>query len=142
MTLLASTNIRERRPPQARERATVSKRSKAFFFIRHQGRNLKIRVLDIDYIESRKNYCKIATKNGAFMTIVTLKHMATILPPDQFCRIHRAFIVSLEWIVSFDRSVVYGADHTLPIGDVYRHEIIKRVVQIGDELRKDREMPA
>jgi len=106
-----------------------------FFFIRHQGRNLKIRVADIDYIESRKNYCKIVTKSGAFMTIVTLKRMVKLLPPDEFCQIHRAFIVSLNWITAFDVKLVYGPDQMLPIGETYRKTLSSRVLLVGEERK-------
>ena len=103
-----------------------------YFFIRHQGRFLKIRIRSIDYIEARKNYCRIVTKTGAFLTIVTLKRMAEILPSTDFCQIHRAFIVAVDWINSFDRDVVYGPDQTLPIGETYRPMLKKRFTLIGE----------
>jgi DNA-binding LytR/AlgR family response regulator len=135
MTPLTSISIRERPNPQTRDRAAASKRPLVFFFIRHQGRNLKIRVADIDYIEARKNYCKIVTKKGAFLTIVTLKRMAEFLPPDEFCQIHRATIVSLDWLTAFDGHFVYGPSGKLPIGETFRRVLAQRVLLVGDELK-------
>jgi DNA-binding LytR/AlgR family response regulator len=106
-----------------------------FFFIRHERRNLKIRVADINYIEARKNYCRIVTKSGAFLTMATLKSIESILPPEEFCRIHRAFIVSLDWIASFDHGAVYGPDQQLPIGELYRPALLQRVLIVGVSRR-------
>jgi DNA-binding LytR/AlgR family response regulator len=141
MNRLTNTRIRERRATNASGSTASRKGPLAFFFIRHQGRNVKIRVPEIDFIEARKNYCKIVTKNGAFLTIVTLKRMTEILPPDEFCQIHRTFIVSLHWLRAFDRAGVYGPDQTLPIGEVYRQGLIESVLVIGDEWRKSRDIP-
>jgi DNA-binding LytR/AlgR family response regulator len=104
-----------------------------FFFIRHQGCYLKIQVADIHYIEARKNYCRIVTHSGTFQTIVTLKRMAEILPPDTFCRIRRKFIVSLDWITTFDETTVSGKGMCLPIGEMYHQGFVKRLRVIGGD---------
>jgi DNA-binding LytR/AlgR family response regulator len=106
-----------------------------YFFIRHQGRHLKINLSDIRYIESRKNYCKIATGNGAFLVLITMKQLQAILPQDRFCRIHRAFIVSLDWISAFDRHLVYGTDWKLPIGEMGWHALKDRILVLGEGIR-------
>jgi DNA-binding LytR/AlgR family response regulator len=69
------------------------------------------------------------------MTIVTLKRMVKLLPPDEFCQIHRAFIVSLNWITAFDVKLVYGPDQMLPIGETYRKTLSSRVLPVGEERK-------
>jgi DNA-binding LytR/AlgR family response regulator len=107
-----------------------------YIFIRHEGRNIKIELSDIRYIEARKNYCKIATKDASYLIIVTLKRMVELLPAAAFCQIHRAFIVSLDWIKAFDTGNVYDAEQTVPIGPDYRQSLYGRVQVIGMDRRK------
>jgi DNA-binding LytR/AlgR family response regulator len=102
------------------------------FYIRHKGRNIKILFADIHYIEAMKNYSKISTKKGNFLALATLKGFEVLLPPSQFCRIHRAYVVSLEWITAFDIRTVYGPDQLLPIGKNYRMSLQDRVLLIGE----------
>jgi DNA-binding LytR/AlgR family response regulator len=142
MTTLTAPRSREQRDPKSTATAATriatqpAQRPLAYFFIRHQGRWVKIRVRDIHYLEARKNYCKIAAKTGACLTIVTLKRMAEILPAAEFCQIHRAFIVAIDWISSFDNTSVYGPDQTLPIGENYRQALKNRFPLIGEIARR------
>jgi DNA-binding LytR/AlgR family response regulator len=105
-----------------------------YFFIRQQGRWHKIVIAEIRFIESRKNYCKLSTASGDFMALVTLKRLEALLTPHGFARVHRAYLVSLDWIISFDRYTITGRDEQkLPIGDIYRPALFDRLLLIGDE---------
>jgi two-component system, LytTR family, response regulator len=113
----------------------ISSNQQPFIFIRHEGRCLKINFKDIHYIEARKNYCKFATTSGNYLALVTLKRIEAVLPFQGFCRIHRAFIVSLDWIESFDQQRVYGPDQMLPIGETYRKTFASRFVLVSNERK-------
>ena len=109
-----------------------------YFFIRHQGRRHKIVVAEIRFIESRKNYCKLSTSSGDFLALVTLKRLEALLMPHGFARVHRAYIVSLDWIISFDRHTITGSDgQKIPIGEIYRPEFIDRLTLVGDEYKRN-----
>jgi two-component system LytT family response regulator len=102
------------------------------FFVRVNGRNERVRVADIQYVESSRNYCKIHLQGRVVTILIPLKMMEEILPAAQFVRIHRAFLISLDWLQAFDRCNVYGPDRTLPIGDHYRGELTRRVCMLED----------
>jgi DNA-binding LytR/AlgR family response regulator len=62
--------------------------------------------------------------------------MTEILPTAKFCQIHRAFIVAVYWIGSFDNTSVYGTDQTLPIGENYRQALKNKFPLIGEIARR------
>ncbi|HVU94357.1 MAG TPA: LytTR family DNA-binding domain-containing protein [Puia sp.] len=105
-----------------------------YFFIRHEGKHLKIKLTDITYIESRKNYSLIRLRNGGrYMALVTLTRIEETLPAKDFCRVHRAFIVSLDWLSSFDRRLAIGEDGAqVPIGDTYARLLEARVLLLNE----------
>jgi DNA-binding LytR/AlgR family response regulator len=105
------------------------------FFIRHQGKNVRINVAEIYYVEARKNYSRIVTASGVYFAICTLKRMEKLLPRTDFQRIHRAYIVALAWIKAFDTTQVHGETETVPIGEMYRQSLLVAVTLVGD-LRK------
>jgi DNA-binding LytR/AlgR family response regulator len=99
-----------------------------FFFIRHNGRSVKVSFADILYIEACKNYTKIVTDGKTHMALATMKMVEAVLPPRQFCRVHRGFIISLDKLSSFDRAKAYLPGHEISIGDRFRDELQKRVL--------------
>ena len=122
------------RPVVFKKRA-MPKTTSTCFFIRHQGRYQKIHVADIHYIEASKNYCRIVTATGTYLTLSPLRRFEELLPAGDFYRIHRAYIVALAWITAFDNRYVYGPDHKLPIGDNYRQSLPEQFVLIGPEKK-------
>ena len=57
-----------------------------------------ISVDDINYIEAMDDYVKIHTSQGAFLKQKTMKFYESHLPPDDFVRIHRSYIVKIKAI--------------------------------------------
>lgn len=59
----------------------------------------------IMYCEADENYTKIYTVNGQTVLVSrTLKTVEELLPPEYFFRIHKSFLVNLNYVKSFDRS--------------------------------------
>lgn len=51
---------------------------------------------EIHYIEAYDDYVKIHTCNGTHLKKKTMSHFETSLPPQQFIRIHRSFILNIQ----------------------------------------------
>ena len=93
----------------------------SFFFIRHEGRFVKVDFRHILYIEARKNYTRLVLdERSTALVLVTLKLGERGVPRDLFCRVHRGYIVSIDKIVSFDNKYVYLQGEKITIGDQYR----------------------
>ena len=58
------------------------------------------RFADIVYVESQREYVKIATTKQAFVSKMSTHEIEQLLPPQAFKRVHRSFIVSLDKIVN------------------------------------------
>jgi hypothetical protein len=89
-------------------------------FVRNDHRLVKVEFALIRYAEACKNYCKIYTTGKTYLIQTTLSLVKAALPPGEFCRIHRSFIVSLAHLESFDKKAVYLSDCHLPIGASYQ----------------------
>lgn len=94
--------------------------------VKQDYNNISIPLDDILYIEAMEGYSKIFRVSGACITSrVILKNLYAMLPPDDFIRIHRSFVVSKSKVQSFNRQEVYLCNGvTLPIGRQYAAEII------------------
>ncbi len=97
-------------------------RTPRFLTVRSDYRLIKIDLENILYIEGLKDYVKIYTANTPrpILTLMSMKSIEQTLPENEFMRIHRSYIVSVNHIKSFDRSHVQIVNTTIPIGSTYR----------------------
>ncbi|MBS1735178.1 MAG: LytTR family transcriptional regulator [Bacteroidetes bacterium] len=106
-----------------------------FFFIRHEGEFEILYFSAILYIESLKNYIRIVTLKQSYIVLVTLKHAEEVLPRNQFCRIHRRYIIALKNIKNFSNERVCIHDKYLPISEPYRKGLFDHVIILMGEAR-------
>ncbi len=65
----------------------------------------RIRILplsEISVLEADDDYVKIKTKDGAFLKKATLSHYESSLPEKQFVRVHRSFLLNVQFITRID----------------------------------------
>lgn len=87
----------------------------------------KILLDDILYIEGVKDYVKIVTKEGNWLTRQNLKGISALLPQSDFVRIHRSFIVSWNKVSGWQKKYISIGDKKLPVGDKYREMFIDKL---------------
>jgi len=104
-------------------------------FIRQSGKNVRLELRSILYIEARKNYSYVVAVNNNYLVLAPLSEWIAVLPEDRFCRIHRGYIVAIPHIDSFDHKFVCLPGAELPIGETYRHALPGKVALIGGETR-------
>jgi two-component system, LytTR family, response regulator len=99
-----------------------------FIFVRSEHSLIKVELDKIDYIEGYKDYLKIYTNmSRPILTIATLKSVMELLPSN-FLRIHKSYVVAVDKIVSFRNGKVAVRDRHLPIGDCYRSDFNRVVI--------------
>ena len=99
----------------------------AFIYIKSDRQFVKVILDEILYIESIKNHVKIVTQTASFITLLSISQIEQKMPPQRFIRIHRSYILSLSKIASFSQSAVTIKNKTLPIGLLYKNEVMKRL---------------
>lgn len=100
-----------------------------FFFVKTDGKNRfkKIRLSEIYYLESIKNYVILHTEMEQIATYNTLKYFEENLFENQFVKIHKSFLVSLNKIEKTDTNSVRVLGKELPLGDTYRNAFFEKI---------------
>ena len=103
--------------------------SSEYIFVRSDYKLNKIRVLDIYYIEAKKDYVNIHTSDNVYMVHSTMRDIIGVLPIMRFIRIHRSYIVNIDKIFSikYPDLLVENKMKMLPIGGLYRKELFDRL---------------
>lgn len=104
-----------------------------FLFVRMGKEYIRLFFEEIQYVESLKNYVRIVTSQSKFMIKVTMSRVEKVLPKNQFCRIHRCYIVSLEAISGFNHDNVHVGGKSFSIGEQYRKVLFDRIITLEGE---------
>ncbi|GIL22682.1 MAG: DNA-binding response regulator [Bacteroidota bacterium] len=83
---------------------------------------IKIELKNILYIEGLKDYVKIFIEDTPrpVMTLMTMKSLEEQLPRNQFMRVHRSYIISLNKIDAVERSGILIGKTLIPVADKYK----------------------
>lgn len=98
-----------------------------FLFIKSNKKSVKVKFSEIEYIEGLGDYIKVHLQNSKLVTNLSMKKILSLLPEQQFYRIHKSFIISVDKIESVEGNLVAINDTKLPIGNSYRQEFIAYV---------------
>src|SRR6476620_10196915 len=74
---------------------------KDFIFLNVQKKKVKILFSEIVYIESQREYIRIVTTKGEYISKMSTHEIEALLPANLFRRIHRSFIISVDKIQSY-----------------------------------------
>jgi DNA-binding LytR/AlgR family response regulator len=117
----------ENKPPINQTMPTEEKKNESFVYFRSDRKMVKVLLSDILYIESMKDYVKVITDNSSIITKQSISSVETMLPESAFVRTHRSFIVSVNKIKSFTNEIIEIGQTEIPIGKLYRNNVIKHL---------------
>lgn len=89
----------------------------------YKGKLVRIKVNDIIYIEGMGKYVRFHIQNtDPVMALLTIGGLEQKLSRDRFVRIHKSFIIALEFLQMINGNTVHleFTRVNLPIGQVYR----------------------
>ena len=81
---------------------------------------VKVYLDEILFIESKKEYISIVTKERSFLTKFQLGEIEEQLSKNNFLRVHRSFLVSKVKIDAFTATEIEIAGRQIPIGRSYK----------------------
>lgn len=96
--------------------------NKEFISIRADHKTSLIRLSNIIYMESEGEYVRMYLSDGTkIVTLFRLKNMENTLPSSTFMRIHRSYIVNLDYVTGYTKGRVFLSNNEyVPIGENYK----------------------
>jgi two-component system LytT family response regulator len=70
--------------------------------VKDNGKIKIIPVAQVHYLEAADDYVKIITAEGHFLKKKTMQYFENSLPPQEFIRIHRSYIINAQLITRID----------------------------------------
>lgn len=108
-----------------------SEESEKYVLLKVEKKIIRIKINDIYWIESMKDYIRVKTKIGDFITHQTLTAISALLPSENLVRIHRSFTVALDKVNALIGNAVEINGQLIPIGRNYASEVKERILKSG-----------
>ncbi|WP_299109976.1 LytTR family DNA-binding domain-containing protein [uncultured Winogradskyella sp.] len=89
-------------------------------FIKEDKKYFQIKLKDILFIEAYGNYVKINMIDRMIVSHQTLTSFTHNLPENQFTRVHKSFIVSIDKIELIEGNRIHIKNQKIPIGKMYK----------------------
>jgi len=87
-----------------------------------------MRVRDIKYIHATTGgHLEIVTSRGRVSIASSLKHFEDRFSKLGLIRIHRSYMVNMNWINAFDQRYIYSEKYQIPIGITYREKFMHQL---------------
>ncbi len=96
-----------------------------FLYFRANRKMVKVLFNEILYIEGLNDYIKIITVQKVIVTKHLLSSLEEMLPPNEFVRTHKSFIVAINKIECFNADSLEIGKKAIPIGRSYKFNVNK-----------------
>ncbi len=97
-----------------------------FLYLKVDFQIVKIACNRILYVEGLKDYAKIhlAHEEKPILSLITLRLIEEKLPPNQFMRVHKSFIVAVDKITAITKNSLSIADKMIPVSEAYKESFM------------------
>jgi len=97
------------------------------FYVRGEHKMIKIRLKDLVYLESFREYTHLHLKDEKHIVRKSLVAFEKLLDQEEFMRVHRSFIVSLEQVDLVYGNIIRIGEQEIPIGKNYKSNFFDRL---------------
>ena len=101
------------------ETKPAPKSEQEYIFLKVGHRIQKVATADILFVEGMKDYLQIHTREEKIMTLLNFAKLEELLPPQNFARVHRSFLVAIDKIDHIEKNRIRIANQIIPISDTY-----------------------
>jgi len=102
-----------------------------YIFVKTENRLQKVAFSEILFIEGQGDYLKIVTPTAKIMTLQNFKKFEDTLPPENFIRVHKSYLVAINKIESISRNRIKIGNVLIPVSDSYKNSFYEAISKKG-----------
>ncbi|WP_298479754.1 response regulator [uncultured Maribacter sp.] len=100
------------------------------FFLKQKGTLIKVNFKEILFFRSSHVYIEIILKNGEELVLRSSLNNILDSLSNKFIRIHRGYVVNVEYLEEIDNSSIKIKEYSLPIGRKFKEDILKKIMLV------------
>jgi len=98
-------------------------------YVNHKDALVKVYQADILWLKAEGNYTEVRTKEQRYLIRGNIKESQTKVG-EQFCRIHKSYVVNLNCIDKIMASYININEQEIPIGKMYKEEFLDKIQRL------------
>ena len=99
------------------------------FFIKADNQLVRIAFDELLFVEALQNYVCIHTAAKKYISYLTMRSVEEYLPPTQFIKTHKSFIVNAAKIESIEGNEIHMGAHRIPISRSEKEEVMEQLLK-------------
>ena len=124
--VMKARRLKEAVQPPAGRDGTIQE--PAYFFIKSDGKLLRILYDDILFAEALQNYVAIHTATGRHITYLPFYTLEQYLPGNRFIRTHKSFIIAMGKVESIEGNEIRIGSQRIPISRAERERVMEKLL--------------
>ena len=109
------------------ERNSETGEKNKYLVVRANRKFIKLKLVDIYYIEGLKDYVRIVLKDREVLTKQSIGAFFEDLPDGHFIRVHKSFAAAFSKITAYSHRHIELGTFEVPIGRVYKKQVLNRL---------------
>lgn len=96
----------------------------------------RVKLKDIVYVQAYNGYSEFLVGNRIFRKEESLNSIEEQLDPKYFMRVHRQYIINMQWISNYDKGEITIGDETIPVSKRKRKEFEKQYIYFDLKFKR------
>ncbi|GAA4499813.1 LytTR family DNA-binding domain-containing protein [Hymenobacter ginsengisoli] len=98
-----------------------------FTFVKVDNKLVRVDFADVLYVEALGDYVHLVTSRSKLIVYSTMRAIEEKFPPQRFVRVHRSFIINLDYMQALEDNSLLIKDKYIPIGQTYLRGLLQRL---------------
>ena len=111
--------------PGVAQESQIQSFKKKYLTVKADYKIYKLNFEELVYVEGMREYVTFHMTNKDVLALASLRSLEENLPPDQFIRIHKSYIVSIDKIDALEGNQIEIGSLQLPVGKSYKEKLMK-----------------
>ena len=101
-----------------------------YILVKENLMTVKLNYSEVLYISALENYIKIITSAKSYVILTTLLQFERSIKKHPFLRVHRSYIINLNYLKSINKDILTLTDNTqIPLGEQYKNDVLETFVE-------------
>lgn len=98
-----------------------------FTFVKVDNKLVRVDFADVFFVEALGDYVHLVTSRSKLIVYSTMRAIEEKFPPQRFARVHRSFIINIDYVQALEDNSLLIKDKYIPIGQTYMRGLLQRL---------------
>ena len=98
-----------------------------FTFVKVDNKLVRVDFADVFFVEALGDYVHLVTSRSKLIVYSTMRAIEEKFPPQRFVRVHRSFIINIDYVQALEDNSLLIKDKYIPIGQTYMRGLLQRL---------------